>query len=143
MRGPLQRRPEAGSYRDRLRADPSFFLELQYCDEHGLPHSFFLGGAHRWTPVDRAKALAYLLEKAEICALCGTAEWVWKENRRAYTPVEHHCPGCYMKSSLEQEAGDTPGTTIRLVPSGTTEDAQRLIQQRADFERMQEQGVDE
>ena len=127
----MQHRAEAGPYRNRLRYDGTFWLELQYCNEAGIPHSQFLD----WSADDRAKALAFMIENASKCALCGTAAWEWEENRRAYTPVEHLCPGCYAKESLSELTGSTPGTTVRLVPAGSQESAQRIIQQRKESRR--------
>lgn len=127
----MQHRAPPGPYRDRLRYDSNFWLEMQFCDEHGIPHSQFL----EWDPDSRAKALAFLIEKAERCALCGTAGWEWEENRRAYTPVEHFCMGCYLKSALEDDAGSSPGTTIRLVSSQSQAAAQRLMKQRREAAR--------
>ena len=75
------------------------------------------------------------MEKAERCALCGTAGWEWEENRRAYTPVEHFCPGCYSKEALGESAGEMLGTTVRLVSSGSQEAARRLVQQRREAMR--------
>ena len=127
----MQHGAEAGPYRDRLRYDGSFYLELQFCDEAGIPHSQFLS----WEPEDRAKALSFMIAKAEKCALCGTAPWEWEENRRAYTPVEHMCPGCYAKESLSELTGSMPGTTVRLVPAGSQEAAQRILKQRREARR--------
>ena len=114
----LQRgRPDP--YRRRLRADSKFFLELQFCNEHGIPHSEFL----HWDPVDRAKVLAFLSVKAEHCVMCGTAQWEWDPkqggNRYAYEAVEVFCPGCYAKASMRQlDTGrNTDGITFELAPN--------------------------
>lgn len=138
----MQHRAEAGPYRDRLRYDGGFYLELQFCDEHGIPHSHFLGGPNQWTPEDRAKALAYLMEKGERCGLCGTAAWEWQENRRAYSPVEHMCPGCYAKESVSELTGSMPGTTVRLVSAKSQEAAQRIVRQRREAARERERTDD-
>lgn len=116
-------------YRARLRIDGAFSLELQYCNEHGIPHSQFLD----WEPADRAKALAYLLEQAERCQMCGTAGWEWNANRRAYEPVETFCPGCQMKAG--KAAADPPrhGVTVELAPTGTPESRQRRERERAAY----------
>jgi hypothetical protein len=119
----VQPRPRSHPYRGRLRADSSFFLELQFCNEHGLPHSEFL----HWNPVDRAKAIAFVIEKAQRCTMCGTAQWEWDENRFAYEPVEHRCPGCYAKDITAEGAGRNPGVTIELLPSTGVEAAKRQI----------------
>lgn len=119
----MQHRAEPGPYRNRLRVDGTFQLELAFCNDHGIPHSVFLS----WDPVDRAKALAYLVEKGQACDLCGTAEWEWEENRRAYTPVEHFCMGCYLKAALQEETSNMPGTTVRLASSSSQAAAERLV----------------
>jgi hypothetical protein len=81
---------------------------------------------------DRAKALAFVMEKAERCVMCGTATWEWDEkqggNRRAYEPVEHFCPGCHMKAGAASTDPNrnTDGITIELSATGTVAAAQRL-----------------
>lgn len=84
--------------------------------------------------------MAFLLEKSDRCGLCGTAGWEWEENKRAYTPVEHFCPGCYAKEALGENAGEMLGTTVRLVSSGSQEAARRLVKMRreAALERQRE-----
>lgn len=103
-------------YRSRLRYDSEFFLELQFCNEHGIPHSEFL----KWDPVDKAKLVAFMAEKAARCIMCGTADWEWDPkaggNRRAYEPVEKYCPGCYMKAAARSSdpGRNMDGITIEL-----------------------------
>lgn len=80
--------------------------------------------------MDRAKALAFLLEKGERCVLCGTAEWEWKENRFAYEAVSRHCKGCMIKEAASEGSERTPGVTIELRPTGTQESAQRVLKAR-------------
>jgi hypothetical protein len=94
--------------RERLRYDPSFHAEIAYCYEHGIPHSEFL----EWLNEDRAKALAFMLEKASRCEMCGTADWEWAENQHAYEPVERFCMGCYLKHMANEDNKSLPGTTI-------------------------------
>ena len=110
-------------YRGRLRADSNFFLELQFCNEHGIPHSEFL----HWDPVDRAKALAYAVEKSLRCTMCGTAKWEWEDNRFAYEPVENRCQGCYVKDVVAEDSGRNPGVTIELLPTTGREAAVRQV----------------
>ena len=88
-----------------------------------------------WNAEDRAKALAYAVEKNSKCGLCGTAEWEWEDDKRAYAPVEHFCLGCYLKSQLDDEAGNQPGTTVRLVPSRSIEHEKRLLEQKRAYAR--------
>lgn len=99
-------------YRNRLRVDPSFRLEISYCVDKGIPHEVFLD----WEPESRAKVVAYLLEQAESCQLCGTAGWEWEENRYAYDVEEVFCPGCYRKE-VSSDGDKLPGTRIELVPA--------------------------
>lgn len=99
-------------YRNRIRVDPAFRLELSYCVEKGIPHDKFLD----WDPSSRAKTLAYLMEQAERCQLCGTAPWEWKENQYAYDAEETFCKGCYVKEVSSEGEKRMPGTRIELVP---------------------------
>jgi hypothetical protein len=99
------------SQRERLRKDSAFYLEMSYCHDKGIPHSAFLS----WAPEDRAKTLAYSLESAERCSLCGTAEWEWDEDPFAYEPIQKFCKGCYLRTAEQEEAkGSLPGTTVEL-----------------------------
>lgn len=87
---------------------------MAYCFERGIPHSEFLS----WEPEDRAKVLAFAVEQAERCVMCGTANWEWEENRFAYTPVEEMCQGCYQKGVFsDSESKPLPGTNVKLVPT--------------------------
>lgn len=89
-------------------------MEMSYCHEKGIPHSEFL----EWEPEDRAKVLAYSLESATRCQMCGTAPHEWEQNRFAYTAVDDFCQGCYQKSVFsDQESRSLPGTNVRLVPT--------------------------
>lgn len=100
---------------------------MGYCSDKGISHSEFLS----WTPEDRAKTLAYLLEHAATCQLCGTAPWEWEENKFAYEPTEKYCHGCYLKSVTSEGAGSLPGTTVELTPVT----AKLRAQQQLDRER--------
>ena len=86
---------------------------MNYCSERGIPHSVFL----TWSEADRAKQLAFLMEEAERCQLCGTAEWEWEQNKFAYTAMERTCKGCQKKALASDAEHTMPGTTIELVPS--------------------------
>ena len=89
-------------------------LEMSYCAEQGIPHSQFLS----WEPEDKAKIVAFLLEKSMRCTLCGTAPWEWEQNKFAYAPVEDLCQGCYQKSVFQDtQSKSLPGTNVRLVPT--------------------------
>ena len=102
---------------------------MSYCYEKGIPHSVFLS----WSPEDRAKTRAYLLEQSSKCGMCGTAEWEWEKDRRAYEPVEKFCMGCYLKQLAGEESGQMPGTTISLEPSRGIKAAQRLAKRKKAF----------
>lgn len=133
----MQHRDGPGPYQQRLRVDPTFSLELGFCDDHGIPHSELLS----WDPVDRAKMAAYRLEKAARCQLCGTASWEWEADRRAYTPVEEICMGCMIKAQLE-DGPHTPGQSIQLVPTRSLEMARRTLEQRQVWLAQQERDDD-
>ena len=98
---------------------------MAYCHDKGIPHSEFL----EWDPEDRAKVLAYSLEQASRCNMCGTAEWEWEENKFAYTPIDNFCRGCYQKSVFsEQESNKSlPGTNVKLVPTTPLMKAQMQV----------------
>lgn len=104
------------------------------CEQMGIPHSKFL----QWDSTDRAKAIAFQMEKASKCVMCGTAEWEWEENRRAYEPVEKFCMGCYLKHTAGEGGGQMPGTTIALTPTSTVASAKRLVAMK----RQHEEGTD-
>jgi hypothetical protein len=97
---------------------------MSYCFEQAIPHSKFL----EWDPEDRAKVLAYSMERAARCAQCGTAPWEWEENRFAYTAVEEFCNGCYQKSVFsDTQSKPLPGTNVKLIPTTPQLIAQMLV----------------
>lgn len=113
-------------YRRRLRADSTFWFELQFCNEHGLPHSFYLGADElHWESEDRAKAMAFLQEKGLHCSMCGTAEWEWAENRHAYEAVPSQCEGCRRKEFAAHGETQQPGVTFELRSTRGAEAARR------------------
>lgn len=121
----MQQGTEHPFHRQRLRNDPGFNLELGYCVDHGIPHSEWL---EKWSPEDRAKVVAYLVESAERCDFCGTAPWEWDENKYAYEAVDHFCPGCYQKSVFSSgESNSLPGTNVKLIPVTQARLLERLI----------------
>ena len=65
--------------------------------------------------------MAFVTIKSERCDLCGTAEYEWDENRRAYEPVEKFCMGCYMKAGAEENETYLPGSSITLVDTSSIE----------------------
>jgi len=123
------------SVRQRLRVDPTFRIELAFCNEHGIPHSEFLS----WDPDDRSKAIGYLAYEGEKCALCGTADWEWEENRFAYEPVLHQCMGCYYKSVYNDSVGKPPpGSTVELQKVTPQMKAQREVRELKEIQRRRE-----
>ena len=87
-------------------------MEVEWCTEHGLPHSTLLG----WSDEDRAKLTAFLLERSARCQMCGSAEWEWEENRNAYVAQERVCMGCMLKDRAGDTQEHSPGGRIVLVP---------------------------
>lgn len=122
-----------GPYQRRLRADSKFFFELQFCNEHGIPHSEYL----QWDATDRAKMLAFAIVKSAHCVMCGTAPWEWDPkqggSKYAYEAVEVFCPGCYAKASMRQldPGRNTDGITVELVRNDRSVDtAKRHISRK-------------
>lgn len=105
------------------------------CSEAGIPHSEYM----EWSDVDRSKAIAFQIEKNSKCAMCGTAEWEWEENRFAYEPVAKLCMGCYVKEVASEDTMQQPGTTISLAPTTTIASAKRM----AKMKRLQEASGDD
>jgi hypothetical protein len=100
---------------------------MSYCHDRGIPHSKFL----EWEPEDRAKVLAYTLEYAGRCQLCGTAGWEWEENKFAFTAVEEFCQGCYQKQVFSDQQGSSlPGTNVKLIPTTPQLTAQMAMKTR-------------
>ena len=104
---------------------------MSYCYENGIPHSEFL----EWEPEDRAKSIAFMLEKSTRCDMCGTAEWEWDADRRAYEPVEKFCMGCYLRHMAEEGSGSMPGTTVVMEPSRTRKSDLRHAKMKRDAYR--------
>lgn len=91
---------------------------MAFCHEHGISHSHFLGGPDAWTPEDRAKVVAFGMEKSMRCNMCGTADWEWEEDPYAYEAVQSLCYGCQKKDLVrtDPEFEDRPGISIVLLP---------------------------
>lgn len=92
--------------------------------------------------VDRTKMLAFALEKAERCVMCGTGSWEWDPavggSRHAYEPVEKFCPGCYAKAAMRHmDAGrNSDGITIELARNDRSQAAaQRHVRARKQAEK--------
>jgi hypothetical protein len=78
-----------------------------------MPHSELLA----WEESDRAKLVAHLIEEAQRCQMCGTADWEWADDQYAYEPVQELCRGCQMKENAADDAGSgNRGVRIVLVP---------------------------
>jgi hypothetical protein len=90
---------------------------------------------------DRAKLIAFRLEKGERCGLCGTAEWEWDPRQGgkkfAYEAVTKICKGCMGKDVAQEESQKLPGSSIELRPTGTREWAQRQVLRRKRARRRQ------
>ena len=65
--------------------------------------------------------MAFVQVKSMHCDLCGTAEYEWDENRRAYEPVEKICMGCYLKAGAEEGETYLPGSSISLISTDSVE----------------------
>jgi hypothetical protein len=94
---------------------------MGYCYDKAIPHSEFM----EWDGVDRSKILAYRMEEASKCQMCGTAPWEWEEDRFAYEPVQHMCHGCYLKDIASETEQNTPGVSVILLPSRAVTDDMR------------------
>lgn len=66
--------------------------------------------------------MAWRLEEADRCQLCGTASWEWDENPHAYQPQEVWCKGCYLKDITTETKDNLPGTSIRMVPEAMSQE---------------------
>ena len=93
-------------------------MEVAWCSDHGLPHSTLLS----WSPEDRAKLTAHLIESAQRCTMCGTSQWEWDEDRFAYEASLNQCRGCLIKDAAQEDAPDTAGSTVVLIPARVAEE---------------------
>lgn len=106
--------PRRPFHRARLRYDAGFRTELAFCVERGIPHSVYLA---TWSHEDRAKVVAFLMEKSERCQLCGTAPWEWEHDPHAYEPAREVCLGCQKKDLLRDDGEKVPaGSSVVLIP---------------------------
>jgi len=133
----------AGAGRDprgpgkRLIRDERFRRELELCKAYRIPHSQFLGGDGTWTPVDRAKALAYRELQRLTCPDCGTRGEEWDEDaggdRWAYVGTTSRCPGCEL---IAHERDHVPegqhgyGVKVGLLPRALHEQRTRARTRR-------------
>ena len=110
-------------YVRRYRADLKFRLELDYCGEQGIPHSWLLGGENRWTDNDRAKWIAWKSEQANRCPRCGTFTWEWQdpdthEPVRTWEADVDMCQGCFgidtVAASMRDSKSSSRGQRPRL-----------------------------
>ncbi len=70
-----------------------------------------------WSAEDRAKVLAYQMEKAERCGMCGTAPWEWEHDPYAYEPAREVCFGCQKKDLMRDDSEKPPaGSSVVLIP---------------------------
>lgn len=85
---------------------------MSYCYEAGISHTEFLN----WEPNDRAKTIAFALEKGERCISCGTAPWEWQEDPDAYEAVRQQCRGCMKREAVLEDQKDPPkGSSVTMV----------------------------
>jgi hypothetical protein len=94
-----------------------------------MAHSEFL----QWSPLDRSKAVAFFYEKSARCALCGTAEWEWAEDKDAYQAISEFCPGCYRKDAAQDGSDHLPGQSVTLVPTTSATWQAALAKEEADY----------
>lgn len=85
-----------------------------------MPWSEYL---RRWSPEDRAKVQAVILEEALICGRCGTAPWMW-DGIDAYQAIVDECNGCKHLDMQEDQMRQPntpkrPGQRVRLVTRDT------------------------
>ena len=74
--------------------------------------------------------MAFSIEDSLNCGLCGTSEWEWEEDKKAYAPVEQFCMGCYIKTVYSDSIDSSPGVTVQLGPTKTIEHAKRLMDEK-------------
>lgn len=83
-------------------------------------------GDGRWTPRDRAKALAFAEYQRTVCAQCGTRHEDWDhggadDGDDQYVAVAHRCVGCEViadkQVELEKSGTGTHGLKVALVPA--------------------------
>lgn len=90
--------------------------------EHGIPHSFFLGGPFMWTQDDQDKAMAFITERNLVCVSCGSRDDEWIDEHGHLLPesleaYSHVCYGCRELGRARKEQGeDNEGVTWYLGP---------------------------
>ena len=86
------------------------------CGPRGIALSAFLG----WPQDDQDAALAWQARESSRCGGCGTYEADWDDDRRAWVPEVHLCPGCeQLESTREKQPPGFHGVHVRLTrPSG-------------------------
>lgn len=79
-----------------------------------MPHSEFLS----WSPLDRDKAIWWLVRERSRCSNCGTRDAEWDEevggDRFAYQPAVGHCRGCEVKGQAQRELDGAPEGSYRV-----------------------------
>jgi hypothetical protein len=76
---------------------------MEFCAQHGIPHSVFLG----WKIDDQDKALAWMLYERSRCPRCGTfpEEWLDEDGRNVEPPPYYlrtrACLGCATLEPIE------------------------------------------
>jgi hypothetical protein len=100
---------------------------VAWCSDHGLPHSTLL----TWSPEDRAKLTAHLMESSQRCQMCGTSQWEWDQDKHAYEGAINECRGCMIKDAAQEDVQSSAGRTVVLVPTRVA-DARRAAGQRSE-----------
>lgn len=92
---------------------------MKWCAEVGKPHSELLA----WDAEDRSKLMAFLVEESAKCQLCGTSQWEWDDDPFVYEAMAVRCHGCMVKEMANDDAADSPGTRITLIPKAVAQAA--------------------
>jgi len=92
-------------------------MELRFCNEHGIPHSIFLGRVWPnpddpyepyWIEEDWKKAIAYQVHTSEVCEQCGTTNDMWLDEDNfpldppLYEVESFRCHGCYQMGLMRK-----------------------------------------
>lgn len=63
-----------------------------------------------------------MMEKSEVCSMCGTSTWQWTEDENAYEAVMVVCKGCERRDWKSEDTDKKPpGASITLVTADRAE----------------------
>lgn len=101
----------------------------------GIPHSFFLGGEHRWTQDDRDKVFAHQILDHERCPQCRQFpdDWQDPETKRPIYPapldvVHWYCECCKQIDDARDNMPERKqGVSVRLVTPKPVDDNEPMI----------------